>query len=87
MAFKAIVFVLVTGIAWQSVLPGMAAAEGLAAGGGVRALTRAARALNAAGAIDWSTAVCDGSHIRALLGPLTGHSPVDRGRAGQSTAC
>jgi hypothetical protein len=29
------------------------------------------RALNAAGRIDWSAAVVDGSHIRALLGGST----------------
>ena len=40
------------------------------------------RRLNAAGRIDWSTAVVDGSHIRALLGGSTGPSPVDRARAG-----
>jgi hypothetical protein len=28
------------------------------------------RRLNAAGAIDWTTAVVDGSHIRALQGGL-----------------
>jgi hypothetical protein len=38
--------------------------------------------LNAAGAIDWSAPVVDGSHIRALQGALTGPSPVDRGRTG-----
>src|SRR5215211_4962713 len=40
------------------------------------------RRLNAAGAIDWSTAVVDGGHIRALQGALTGPSPVDRARTG-----
>jgi hypothetical protein len=29
------------------------------------------RRLNAAGRIDWSTSVVDGSHIRALLGGST----------------
>jgi transposase len=38
--------------------------------------------LNAAGVLDWSAAVVDGSHIRALKGGLTGPSPVDRARAG-----
>jgi len=38
--------------------------------------------LTAAGAIDWSRAAVDGSHVRALLGLLTGPSPVDRSRTG-----
>jgi transposase len=38
--------------------------------------------LNAAGRIDWSASVVDGSHIRALQGALTGPSPVDRARTG-----
>jgi transposase len=39
--------------------------------------------LNAADALDWSKAVIDGSHIRALKGgPKTGPSPVDRARTG-----
>jgi hypothetical protein len=41
--------------------------------------------LNAAGRIDWSASVVDGSHIRALQGALTGPSPVDRARTGSST--
>ena len=41
------------------------------------------RRLNALGRLDWSAGVVDGSHIRALRGgPLTGRSPVDRGRSG-----
>jgi transposase len=32
--------------------------------------------LNAEGAIDWSRAAVDGSHVRALWGLLTGPSPV-----------
>ncbi|MFC9083563.1 IS5 family transposase [Streptomyces sp. NPDC057062] len=39
--------------------------------------------LNAAGALDWSRAVIDGSHVRAMKGgPKTGPSPVDRARTG-----
>jgi transposase len=39
--------------------------------------------LNAAGALDWSRAAVDGSHLRAMKGgPKTGPSPVDRGRTG-----
>ena len=37
--------------------------------------------LNAAGALDWSKAVIDSSHLRAHEGrPETGPSPVDRAR-------
>lgn len=39
--------------------------------------------LNAAARLDWSRAVVDSSHVRAIKGGLhTGPSPVDRGRAG-----
>ncbi|WP_285491685.1 IS5 family transposase [Amycolatopsis taiwanensis] len=39
--------------------------------------------LNAAGQLDWSRAVIDGSHLRAMKGgPKTGPSPVDRARTG-----
>ncbi|MFI9382104.1 IS5 family transposase [Kutzneria sp. NPDC052558] len=39
--------------------------------------------LNAAGELDWSKAVIDGSHLRAMKGgPKTGPSPVDRARTG-----
>ena len=39
--------------------------------------------LHAAGKLDWSRAVIDSSHVRALKGgPKTGPSPVDRARTG-----
>ncbi|TLS41360.1 IS5 family transposase [Streptomyces montanus] len=39
--------------------------------------------LHAVGALDWSRAVIDGSHVRAMKGgPKTGPSPVDRARTG-----
>ncbi|MFF5114153.1 IS5 family transposase [Streptosporangium sp. NPDC000509] len=39
--------------------------------------------LHAADRLDWSKAVVDSSHVRALKGgPKTGPSPVDRGRTG-----
>jgi hypothetical protein len=39
--------------------------------------------LNAAGALDWSRAVIDSSHVRALKGgPKPGRAPVDRARPG-----
>jgi transposase len=90
-AFNAIVFVLVTGIAWRFV-PQELGCSGVTAwrrlrdwqqaGVWERLHQRLLERLNAAGAIDWSAAVVDGSHIRALQGALTGPSPVDRGRTG-----
>ena len=61
-----------------------AEAAGLARGRGVAAAARMLLAeLNAAGALDWSRAVIDGSHVRALeRRPKTGPSPVDRARTG-----
>ena len=77
--FGAIVFVLFTGIAWQH-LPhelGCSPApahrrwkEWQAAGVFVALHHALQRRLNAAGLIDWSTSVVDGSHIRALRGGL-----------------
>jgi transposase len=77
--FNAIVFVLFTGIAWRH-LPrefGCSAATAhrrLAEWQRTRIFERLhrelLRRLNAAGRIDWSTAVVDGSHIRALQGGL-----------------
>ena len=76
-AFNTIVFVLVTGIAWRFV-PRELGCSGVTAwrrlrdwqSAGVWKRTHAALLdqLNAAGAIDWSAAVVDGSHIRALQG-------------------
>jgi transposase len=78
-AFNAIVFVLVTGIAWAH-LPRELGCSGTTAwrrlrdwqAVGVWERLHAALLdkLNAAGAIDWTTAVADGSHIRALQGGL-----------------
>ena len=78
-AFNAIVFVLVTGIAWRFV-PRELGCSGVTAWrrlrdwqeAGVWARLHAAllEQLNAAGAIDWSASVVDGSHIRALQGGL-----------------
>ena len=76
-AFNAIVFVLVTGVAWRLV-PRELGCSGVTAWRRLRDWQQAGvwerlhRALldrlNAAGAIDWTRAVCDGSHIRALQG-------------------
>lgn len=38
--------------------------------------------MRAPGRIDWSSSAIDGTHIRALLGPHPGPSPVDRARSG-----
>ena len=75
--FGAIVFVLFTGIAWQHLPRELGCSPATAqrwlkewpAAGVFAALHRELlRRLNAAGRIEWSTAVIDGSHIRALQG-------------------
>jgi transposase len=63
-AFDAIVFVLVTGIAWRRLR------DWQQAGVWKRAHESLLERLNAAGAIDWAASVADGSHIRALQGGL-----------------
>lgn len=78
-AFNAIVFVLVTGIAWRH-LPRELGCSGVTAwrrlrdwqqaGVWKRAHESLLERLNAAGAIDWAASVADGSHIRALQGGL-----------------
>ena len=78
-AFNAIMFVLVTGIAWRH-LPREMGCSGVtawrrlrdwqAAGVWERLHELLLDRLNAAGAIDWSGSVVDGSHIRALQGGL-----------------
>jgi transposase len=77
--FNAIVFVLFTGIAWRH-LPrefGCSPAtahrrltEWQASAVWERLHRELLRRLNATGRIDWTTAVVDGSHIRALQGGL-----------------
>jgi transposase len=76
--FEAIVFVMITGIAWGH-LPSELGCSGVTAWrrlrdwqlAGVWERLRAAllQKLNAAGAIDWSAAVVDGSHIRGSAAP------------------
>jgi transposase len=75
--FGAIVFVLFTGIAWQHLPREMGCSPATAhrrlgewqrAGVWSRLHRELLRRLNAAGRIDWSAAVVDGSHIRALQG-------------------
>jgi transposase len=76
-AFGAIVFVLVTGIAWRH-LPAELGCSPATAHRRLQGWQRAGvfgrlhrellRRLNAAGRIDWSQAVIDGSYVRALQG-------------------
>jgi transposase len=61
--FGAIMFVLFTGIAWQHLPRELGCSP-------ATAHRELLRRLNAAGLIDWTTAVVDGSHIRALQGGL-----------------
>ena len=77
--FGAIMFVLFTGIAWQHLPRELGCSPATAhrrlkewqAAGVFAALHRELLGrLSAAGLIDWSTAVVDGSHIRALQGGL-----------------
>jgi transposase len=77
--FGAIVFVLFTGIAWRHLPRELGCSPATArrrlqewqAAGVFAALHgELLRRLNAAGLIGWSTAVVDGSHIRALQGGL-----------------
>lgn len=77
--FNASAFVLVTGIAWAH-LPRELGCSGTtawrrlrdwqAAGVWKAAHEAVLERLNAAGAIDWSASVVDGTHIRALQGGL-----------------
>src|SRR3954451_2451839 len=78
-AFGAIVFVLFTGIAWRHLPRELGCSPATAhrrlkewqvAGVFAALHQELLRRLNAAGAIDWSTAVVDGCHIRALQGGL-----------------
>jgi transposase len=75
--FNAIVFVLFTGIAWRHLPRELGCSPATAhrrlatwqkAGVWERLHSELLRRLNAAGKIDWTTAVVDGSHIRALQG-------------------
>ena len=77
--FGAIMFVWFTGIAWQHLPRELGCSPATAhrrlrewqVAGVFAALHRELLGrLNAAGLIDWSTAVVDGSHIRALQGGL-----------------
>jgi transposase len=77
MCFNAIAFVLFTGIAWRHLPRELGCSPATAhrrlaawqkAGVWERLHRELLRRLNAAGKIDWTIAVVDGSHIRALQG-------------------
>jgi transposase len=76
-AFNAVVYVLVTGIAWRHLPREFGCSPATAhrrfqewqrAGLLERLHQELLRRLNAAGRIDWSRGVIDGSHVRALEG-------------------
>nr|WP_143116507.1 IS5 family transposase [Lentzea xinjiangensis] len=88
-----ILFVLYTGIPWEFLPQELGFGSGMTAWRRLRDWHQAGvwqrlhenllAELNAADALDWSRAVIDGSHVRALKGgPKTGASPVDRARTG-----
>ncbi|MCX4410262.1 MULTISPECIES: IS5 family transposase [unclassified Streptomyces] len=88
-----ILFVLYTGIPWEFLPQELGFGSGMTCWRLLRDWTDAGvwqrlheslpAELNAAGALDWSRAVIDGSHVRAMKGgPKTGPSPVDRARTG-----
>ncbi|RFU40489.1 IS5 family transposase [Actinomadura logoneensis] len=88
-----ILFVLHTGIRWEFLPQELGFGSGMtcwrrlaewhAAGVWERLHRLLLEELHAAGQVDWSRAVIDSSHVRALKGgPKTGSSPVDRGRPG-----
>ena len=91
-AFGAIVFVLVTGIAWRHLPQELGCSPATAhrrlqqwqrAGLFNRLHRELLRRLNQAGRIDWETAAIDGSHIRALQG---GAAPAPRQSTARATA-
>ncbi|UGQ12039.1 IS5 family transposase [Yinghuangia sp. ASG 101] len=88
-----ILYVLHTGIQWEHLPQELGFGSGMtcwrrlrdwnAAGVWQRLHEVLLAELNAAGQLDWSRCVVDGSHVRASKGGSnTGPSPVDRGRAG-----
>ncbi|MGY1877424.1 IS5 family transposase [Nocardia gipuzkoensis] len=90
--FTAVVFVLISGCAWRMLPPSFGVTIATAhrrftawtEAGVWRRLHRAVLdELGSEGLIDWSRAVVDAASIRAKKGaPLTGPSPVDRGKSG-----
>ncbi|MFQ6330781.1 IS5 family transposase [Nocardia sp. CWNU-33] len=89
--FTAVVYVLTSGCAWRMLPPSFGVTVPTAhrrftvwiCVGVWRRLHRAVLdQLGSRGLIDWSRVVIDASSVRAKRGPLTGPSPVDRGKAG-----
>ncbi|MCE7007119.1 IS5 family transposase [Kibdelosporangium philippinense] len=92
-ALCGILFVLYTGIPWEFLPQELGFGSGMTCWRRLRDWNEAGvwqrlhesllAELNAAGQLDWSRAVIDGSHVRAMKGgPKTGPSPVDRARTG-----
>jgi len=88
-----ILFVLYTGIPWEFLPQELGFGSGMTCWRRLRDWHEAGvwqqlhelllAELNGSGALDWSKAVIDSSHVRALKGgPKTGPSPVDRARPG-----
>ncbi|UGT71979.1 IS5 family transposase [Nocardia gipuzkoensis] len=90
--FTAVVFVLTSGCAWRMLSPSFGVTVPTAhrrfsvwtkAGLWRRLHSVVLDELGGAGLIDWSRAVIDAASVRAKKGgPLTGPSPVDRGKPG-----
>ncbi|WSY64535.1 IS5 family transposase [Nocardia sp. NBC_00881] len=90
--FTAVVFVLVSGCAWRMLPPSFGVTVPTAhrrfsvwteAGLWRRLHNAVLDELGSRGLIDWSRAVIDAASVRAKKGgPLTGPSPVDRGKPG-----
>lgn len=97
LAFDAIVFVLITGIAWRHLPPELGCSGATAhrrlqqwqrAGVFDRLHRELLRRLNRAGRIDWEVAAIDGSQIRALQGGVTPAPRQSTARApAPSTTC
>ncbi|WP_283134603.1 IS5 family transposase [Rhizohabitans arisaemae] len=93
LALQGVLFVLYTAIPWEFLPQELGFGSGMtyrrrlrdwhAAGVWDRLHRLLLAELHAAGRLDWSKAVIDSSHVRALKGgPKTGPSPVDRAKPG-----
>ncbi|MEE4494502.1 IS5 family transposase [Streptomyces sp. BE230] len=93
LVFQGILFVLHTGIAWEHLPQKLGFGSGMTCWRRLAEWTEAGvwprlhevllAKLRRAGALDFSRAAVDGSHLRALKGgPKTGRISVDRGRTG-----
>jgi transposase len=89
--FTAVVFVVTSGCAWRHLPPSFGVSVPTAhrrftewtKAGLWRRLHRAVLdELGSRVLLDWSRAVLDGASVRANGGPMTGPSPVDRGKTG-----